>query len=173
MEVVLALGIVAFAIITIVALFGSLNQRAAETMERRAAVGAMDSLKTFLRHQKDFPAVYQWAQGGPKELVFIRFRADANGAPKSTGGTQVRSVWLEKPVANKADYEAAREGRWMGARLKLSATLNPVPSLPATAALYTRASLIFDADLYSIPDPDIFPPNAAPVLSGAVAVRKP
>ncbi len=171
-EVVLAVGILAFAILTILGLFGSLNQRARETTERRTAVGAMDSLANFLRHQNDFSTVYGWPAAGPKKLAFLIYRADDNGNPVASGETQVRARWMELPVIDKANLEAAREGRWIVAELTLSPTLNPIApaSLPASAGAYDKASLVFDIDLFIVPDPDIAPPDP-PILSGALAAQ--
>lgn len=169
-EVVLAIGILAFAAITILGLFGQLYRSDEHVAEMRAAVGAANSLRDHLQNEAGFATVYDWARGGDKELVYASFLADEDGNPDPGGA--VRDEWFALPVADEAAIEATRQGRWLKGVLRPHPTANPVApaSLPAIDS-YPHSYLVMEIDIHVAADPDLAP-TGRPVLNTAIAVHR-
>ncbi len=116
-EVVLALGIVTFALVTVVGLFGGVVGQAGENSERRSLLEAVDAMRGHLDRQP-FATNFNWARNG-HELVYVTFRADANDQP-ATNGQRTLGRWLETNAPDLDTYDSARVGRWVKARLRVS-----------------------------------------------------
>jgi type II secretory pathway pseudopilin PulG len=163
-EVVLAVGIVTFAIIVIVSLFGSLLSRHKEVADRQEAINATGALNAYLETEVTFPVAFSWAKATSHELAYVLHRADGGGAP-SASGTNVVGKWIDATNATASTaMDSAREGKWIKVVLKWNETLNPMAqsALPAQDAGYPEAALVFDATFYLVP-------NAAfPITSNAV-----
>jgi type II secretory pathway pseudopilin PulG len=163
-EVVLAVGIVTFAIIVIVSLFGGLLSRHKEVTDRQEVINAMGALNSHLETGVTFPVAFTWAKANNHELAYVLHRADASGTP-SPSGTNVVGKWIDAgDVASSTAMDSAREGQWIKVVLKWNETLNPMAqsALPAQDAGYPEAALVFDATFYLVP-------NAAfPITSNAV-----
>jgi|GEM_PF-3585308 len=158
-EVVLALGIVAFTVTVSVGLISTLLSSSRESRQRNELTVALDSLQPYLQDDQGFITCYGWAAGGTeKELLYVSYRADTiSGIPKGGGGA-VRSLWLDPasppPGFALADLDAAREGRWVRARLTYSTALMPADTtLPSSVDDFPLAFIAFDAALAVVAEP--------------------
>lgn len=186
-EVTLALGIVAFAMTILLALLGTALDTGGEVTDRREAYQSIDALRQYLADEVEFDDAYEWAKvqtGQP--LVYVSYRVDANGAP-DTDGRAVRSKWLD-PADNPVypDYEAAREGSWIKARLRLDDVQNPIDqaNLQSDADDYPHAYLVFQVEVYEVGAPDLptepwavgtdpdSPPPPKPFFTAPVVARR-
>ncbi len=164
-EVVMAVGIVSFAIVTLLALLGSAFDAGGSVTERREAIRAMDALRHYLNEEVDFDTAYEWAQNADGQwIAYVTYHAEDDGTPEGTpkaGEQSVRSKWFEYDNTGNiapsvyADYEDAREGRWIIVRLLLNEVQNPMEQseLPSDAPDYPHAYLAFKAEIYEAPLP--------------------
>jgi uncharacterized protein (TIGR02598 family) len=162
-EVVLALGIAAFAIITIIGLFGGLLDSNRYNVERREALQSVNSLRAFLNEQeegKTFDEIYGWAQSGAEqELVYVTYRGDTVTRLPDANSREIVAGWFDAgdmPTGISInDLTSAREGRWIKAKLTLLTDLTPDgDALPATADAYPHAYLVFIAKISSVAGPE-------------------
>lgn len=173
-EVVLAIGILAFAITVIVALFASLSNQRRDVSQHREAVLVVATLNTYLNDEVAFETVYDWVQSGSaKELVHVRYRADGNQNPSSTG-EHVISGWFDPASDDLTDYEAARRGNWTKAILAFDGGLHPDSSpLPTASTDWPYAHLLLRVELRAVPDPRFTPgPHAIPITTTTVGVAR-
>ncbi|MCX7869668.1 MAG: hypothetical protein N2322_06925, partial [Terrimicrobiaceae bacterium] len=112
-EVVMALGIVTFALVTVIGLFGGLVTRAGDNTERRSMIEAVDALRGHLL-LSGFTNSYNWARS-TNELLYVNFRADISGQP-AANGQRTLGRWLAVNDNNITAYDEARAGRWIKAR---------------------------------------------------------
>lgn len=169
-EVVLAIGLLSFVAIVILGLFSQLYRSGDYINEMRAAVGASNSLRSYLQEEMTFTKVYDWAKLGSVELVYASFLANEAEDPEANPEMQVLGKWYSSWASEKAAVEGAQQGRWLKAILKPHPTLNPVTPLPVLA-LYSHTYIVFEVDFHVVPDPD-FAPTGRPILTTAVAVQR-
>jgi type II secretory pathway pseudopilin PulG len=162
-EVVLALGIVAFAVTVIFALLGTLTSSDQENRERKELIAAVDGLHQYLQKDVPFDTAFLWAKENTRpELIYVTYRARRDTAAPDPGSVSVRSVCFESgsppyPIEN---LEAAREGRWVKARLVFSPDLTPDgTALPANADDFDSASLVFNAQMAAVAEPTLAVPD--------------
>lgn len=170
-EVVLAIGILSFVVAIIVALFSQLYRSGDQVNATRSAIGAASSLKDYLQSEETFDTVYGWAGGSGEDLAYASFLADEAGDPAMDPDGQVQGKWYSSWAGEKADIQGPQQGRWLKARLRRHPTLNPGGgTLPALSA-YPHSYIVFEADIYSIEDPDLTP-MGRPVLSTSIVVHR-
>ena len=173
-EVVLALGISVFAMVTILGLFASFVESDQDIAERRELIEAIDPLNNYLENEVKFNNVFAWFMGGArKELYYVTYRVDQNGDPDAEGD-EVISTWLDPtiptsgspsaPSNNPDDYKVSREGYWVRARINISpanpTTANVVEN--STTTTYPHAYLVLEVELESLPpDPAVVMPAEA------------
>lgn len=150
-EVVLAIGIVSFALLTVLNLFGGMMKSSNDNSHRREFAEAVDALRSSLTDTNfagSFSNVLTWA-GNNKELVYVTYKANDDGTPNATSET-VTGKWIDPAAGSTATYDAARSGRWLRARLQVS------PSNPGGTNLanYARSMVFLQADLDSLATPD-------------------
>jgi hypothetical protein len=166
------LGVTAFALVTLLGLMGTLLKTSGEVTDHRDGTHAFDALHDYLNEGREFNAVYTWAlDDSSKELVYVTYRVDSEGNP-SASGKSAHAIWLDD-FSVKADYESAREGRWIKVLLTLDDELTPVPKseLPPSEADYPHAYLVFRAEAYEVPDPGVNPASS-PLFITSVAARR-
>ncbi len=169
-EVVLAIGILAFVVAVVIGLFSQLYRSGDQVNDMRAAIGAANSLRSHLQDETEFSTVYGWATDGSVEMVFASFLADDNGDPNVDTEGQVLGKWYSDWQTESAAVEAARQGRWLKGVLRPHPTANPVTTLPELAS-YPHPYLVFDVEIFVVADPDLTP-TGRPVLNTAVAVQR-
>jgi len=150
-EVVIALGVVAFALLTIIGVFGGVLRTSEDNTDRQAMADSVAALRSYL-NSTDFAATYDWAKDR-KELLYVTYRAEEGGEP-NPASSQVISKWMPAEATDAADLEAAREGRWIRARLGVSPSNPGGTNLPAVDA-YARAGLFILAELDSVESPAV------------------
>jgi len=169
-EVTLALGIVAFGLLSILGVYSGMLGQAAENTDRRDIGEATDALRAELNENFDFSTVFDWIKSDdPKQLVYVTFRANDAGEPDPTGD-RILSTWLDD-WADWADYETAREGRWLKAELRLAPNNNP-SDLPANSADYPSALLLVQMQMAAVPTPDIPLNTPESLISGQIGVLR-
>ena len=150
-EVVIALGVASFALLTIIGVFGGVLRTSEENTDRQALADSVDTLRSYL-NATNFSATYDWVKGG-KELLYVTYKADADGEPDPASSV-VSSRWMPDDAPDVAALEAAREGRWIRARLGVSPSNPGGTNLPALNA-YTKAGLFILAELDSVEAPGV------------------
>lgn len=151
-EVVLAIGIVSFALLAVMGIFGGLMKSSDENTQRREIAEAVDSLRRELR-QSDFETAYQWVREG-KTLYYLAYHAGDSNIP-DPNSPHVAGKWFESPpVTNLALMEAARSGRWVRAQLKVSPSNPGGTNLPGISSNYSRASVLALVLLDSVSSPN-------------------
>jgi type II secretory pathway pseudopilin PulG len=150
-EVVMAVGIVSFALLAIVGLFGTVIGKAGDNAERRSMLEAVDTMRGYLLNN-DFTNVYNWAKTGTNEFVFVAYRADDNGNPNKDG-KRTLGTWMPANAANTSDYELARVGSWVKARIGVSPANPSGTNLPAQATDYTSGVLAVLVQMDSVAQP--------------------
>lgn len=161
-EVVLAIGIVSFAMLVVIGLFGGVMKSSDENTQRRELAEAVDSLRRTFQTE-DFDKAAGWVSGG-QTLFYVTYRADDNGAPKTNGAT-VAAKWMPSTNPDLQSYDAARLGRWVRAKLRVSPS-DPRGTNLSAPPIQQRASLWALATLDSIAVPN----TNLPVSSGTVEI---
>lgn len=174
-EVVLALGIASFSLVVMLGVFGSVVKVRGDNVNRTEAYRSIYALQGQMNEPGAFPEVYGWMQGGAKELVFVRYKADAAGLPSATG-ERYRSQWLA-PVDVTAAMEGAMEGRWIKANLTWDDRSNvnsmKQSELPASADLYTGGQATLEVKLYPVPSPSFtISADAKPTLTTSLTLTR-
>ncbi len=152
------MGIVSFGLLSIVGVYGGMLTNSRDNVDRREAGEAIDALRTVLNEREDFATVFDWTRAGNKELVYVNYRAnstDSTGSPDSNGDS-VMGIWIDPsspPSGYPSSFEAAREGRWIKAKLQVSPNNLP-EALSGSAVDYTKSLLIVQVDLEPVPVPD-------------------
>ncbi len=160
-EVVLAIGIVSFAIITILGIFGNVLKSSDSNTERRELAEAIDSLRRTFQTES-FNTSYGWVTGN-KTLLYVTYHANDTGQP-TPGAKDIIAKWMDpaNPPQPLAQFDAARSGRWIRAKLRLSPSNPGGTSLPSNPDDYDRALIMAAVTLDTIATPD---PNAPSVSS--------
>lgn len=150
-EVVIAIGIVSFALLVLVAVFGGVLRTSDDNADRQEIAESVNSLRGYLS-ASDFATVYGWTQSG-KELLYVTYKAGPDGTP-NPAASEVSSKWMAADASNITSLDAARSGRWIRARLGVSPSNPGGTSLPALAS-YARASLFVLAEMDYVETPSV------------------
>ena len=158
-EVVIALGIVSFALLAILGFFGGIIRTSGDNAQRRDLTEVVDSLRTTLNDTSfttDFTTLCQWAVN-KKELLYVTYQTSSNGDPVTvTSGTNtVIGKWLNPDDATTKDqlanYDKARTGPWIRARLSVSPSNPGGTTPPSPDKPFPQASLFVITDIYPVP----------------------
>lgn len=169
-EVVIAIGIVGFAILAMSGLFGTVLSNSKGNADRRALLESVDSLHSYLNEEKDFASVYEWAKSGTN-LFYVTYKSDTNGSPDAEA-TEVRSLWFDH-VTNAQQYSAAQNGRWVKAHLQLAPSNNPgaITALPDHLSNFSGSYLVLHVSLQTVSDPSQVSTNSVPLWIPVVVRR--
>ena len=148
-EVVLAIGIVSFALLTTIGLFGGIMKTSGDNTRRREMTEAVASLRSHL-NGTNFDTAYDWTKSG-KEFLYLTYKADTNGSPDSNSESVV-GKWTNADAAGLDAYESARSGHWLRAKLSVSPSNPGGTNLPASSG-YTRAVFFVLADISAVAIP--------------------
>jgi len=164
-EVVLAVGIFAFAIVVLGGLYGNLMARHQENKDRQKSARALAALNEYLARPGSFAKVSEWlpSADSTRVLHYVLFRANAQGEPDG-GSDLLTARWVDgaggqngEPTA--ASLDAVREDGWIRAVLQRNQRNSGT------------AALLIDAKLYAVPFPSHqLPANALPVVVAPVVV---
>ncbi len=176
-EVVLAIGIVSFALLAIFGLFSHLSTQAAESAKTREAINSLASLRSFLDTEPDFDTVYGWAanQTADKELVHVTYGVDDAGDPATPDqATRTVSKWFDpdQSASALAAANAVREGSCVKAVLSGQSNLQPVTPLPATPTSYNSSYVVLSASLYALPEPSATLDREVPAMVVPIPVSR-
>lgn len=157
-EVVIAIGVVSFAVLSVVGLFGGIMQTAGNNTNRRELANGYGSLRYFLEN-KGFTKAFQWAGGG-QELMYVTYRSDNKGDP-SEDSDVIAAKWLDPDEDDATTFETARVGRWIKAKLAVSPS-NPGGTSVGSLEDYKSGCLfvVADIDVVAIPDQPMPDPPA-------------
>lgn len=156
-EIVLAVGIVAFALVTIFGLFGSALRSSTDTLSEVEAINTRGSLSRFLQERSggsNFPASYDLLKGESFWDLYAFSVNDAHG--------------LAEQVVYRADdpdlpaTSAARTGRLLRARVRVSPNFLlqggnqtagnlTAGDLPADVNSFSNAKLGVSVTVYDVP----------------------
>jgi uncharacterized protein (TIGR02598 family) len=169
-EVVIAIGIVSFALLSVIGVFGGVIRTSKDNADRRSLTEAVDALRASLNDTNfvTFSTLYGWVQTN-KQLMYITFYADSNGVP-AANSSYVVSQWIDPSSVNLSTYDTYRSGNWLKAKLTVSSSNPGGTNLPAIAS-YTRASLFVTASIDSVATTNQALPNN-PRLNITIAVRR-
>lgn len=155
-EVVIAISIISFAIVAIFGVVGSVTGQFADVRTKRAFSGAIGCLSEYFNNPQNLNSVLDWAQGSGTTVFIASYRADSDGAPSLDG----KSMRIEcRPAdgwtadSNFSAFEAARQGPWVGASIRLDTNLTTAATIPATLSKFTNGCLVFQARLSRSPGP--------------------
>lgn len=166
-EVVLAIGIVSFALLTIIGLFGGMMKSSGDNTQHREMTEAVDALRSCL-NATNFASAYDWVKNG-KEFLYLTYKTGSNGTPDPNSQT-VAGIWTNADATGLDVYEPARSGRWLRAKLSVSPSNPGGTNLPAVSS-YTRATLFVQADIFPVAGPGQIVTNASP-LQSIIAVQR-
>jgi hypothetical protein len=168
-EVVIAIGIVGFAILAMFGLFGTVLSNSRGNADRRVLLESVDSLHSYLNEEKDFASVYEWAKSGT-DLFYVTYKSDTNGSPDAEA-TEVRSLWFDD-VTDAQQYSAAQNGPWVKAHLKLATSNNPggITALPDLLD-FSGSYLVLLVSLQTVSDPSQVSTNSVPLWIPVVVRR--
>jgi type II secretory pathway pseudopilin PulG len=167
-EVVLAIGIVSFALLTIIGLFGGIMKSSGDNSRRREMAETVDSLRSFL-NRTNFDTAYGWVRSN-KEFLYLTYRVGSNGIP-DTNSQVVGGLWTNADASGLEAYELARSGSWLRARLGVSPSNPGGTNLPAAAGNYSRASLFVLADIAPVAGTTQTATNSSRLQSTMVITR--
>lgn len=183
-EVVIAVGVFAFVLVSNYALFGLSVDQIRDVGDRDAAVRAASALREGLRTQP-LANVVSYAKNSGQAFIYnyraslteTRSDADKTPVPHPGAGTAGRDYKVVPAVrfANNAyinEEERAREGTLLVAKMSLSSA-NPLQTLPADGATYAPAALALRVEFYetgSVTAP--LPANARPVYTCTVTYMR-
>lgn len=167
-EVVLAIGVVAFALIAVISLFSVLMQSSKENSKRRELAEAVDSLRAYLNDEAGFAQSFTLATSGAN-LLYVTYRVDLNGLPDANGET-VTGRWTNPADPELSLLESARSGRWLNAKLSISPS-NPGGIATGAPASYPCATLFVLAEIEATSLPGQ-PIPGEPRLQSTIAVLR-
>lgn len=150
MEVVLAIGVVSFALLTIIGLFGGVIKTSADNLQRREIAEAVDSLRAFLNEEAGFTNAYNWARNNAS-LLYVTYKSDPNLLP-DPNSKKVVGKWTNTTTGLEA-IDAARSGRWVRARLSVSPSNPGGSTLPDISTFTNRALIFVTADFETLAQP--------------------
>jgi len=178
-EVVLALGIVTFALLSIVGITSHLMESAKWNFERQRILSAVDSLRGYLNEQ-DFQEVYEWARegntlgasGDARQLAYLVYDSDVDGTPQSEG-TEVRGQWFEDMSADYSSYRLASRVPWIKASLRVAPVGNPggLTTLPDLAS-FDHSWICVQADFWVAPDLAVELADDLPTFTTNLVIRR-
>jgi len=164
-EVSIAIGIVAIALVSILGTYGSLQSQSGDSNMRDDAAFATNSIRNYLQGKKGLDSILsEIISEGESELIFFSYRGVE---PKQPDGlaqniysfcTDLNSNWLAQetfPGVTNAEIEEARDGQMYRAVLKLNESVNPVEQsdLDPNPENYHHGFIALQLSLYDIYDP--------------------
>lgn len=174
-EVMIAVGIVAFTVTVSVGLISTFMASSRDNRDRSEIAAALNGLRSYLQEKVGFDTCYSWAANdSAPELVYVTYRAnESTGAPNGDSSF-VHSVWFDpaSPPYPISQLEVAREGRWVKARLTYAENLMP-DGTTATGSTgdFPHAHLIFEVGLAVVAQPT-FPVPPRPTLESPIVVNR-
>jgi type II secretory pathway pseudopilin PulG len=179
-EVLLAVGVVGFALLAIFALVGGSLNANSEAATQQEALGVSNALKNYLNEQvkkNGFSTVYGWIKGGSTPELYGYNVAEATGSQSAQG--VIRNAVNDSGVIGTE--KTKRTGRLFRIQLSLSPNM-PIMTAAGTSPTYvshpTAGDLPSNADNYleavlpiqvlmkSVPDVEVAPqPNSRAVLT--------
>ncbi len=161
MEVVLALGVVAFALMAIFGMFGMSLRSTSETTSQQEVLGLSRSVGDFLRstntaYGAGFDNVSKWISDGTDPGLFVFVTADGS----VTNG-------LSNNIAQAASSLTNRSGRLFRMVPTLSSN---VPGINAIADIATNAFIPLQIKVYAVPTVETAVSNRQPVFTYETAV---
>jgi type II secretory pathway pseudopilin PulG len=149
-EVTLALGIVAFGLISILGAYGSLQSRSSNSDMRDNATFAVNSIQNYLQGQKEFEVIFDKIKEGNLELVFFNYRGAEPDQPDVLGDNLYS--YCAELDSDWKNWETPRYGKMFRAVLELDETVNPVKQseLGAEANEYAHGYLALQLSLYDV-----------------------
>jgi hypothetical protein len=168
----MAVGIIASALLIIVALFGTLIKGQREAIEDKVVVDSLGAFNSFLESEVSFDDAFEWATGEGR-LLYAQYLSDSQGE-SSTVGRNHRAKWMKENDTAISQISSAEVRRWIVAVLKWDEKLNPVPAatLPEDPGDYLETTLIFSAEFYVLSSPNQEIANLQPALTATVAVNR-
>jgi Tfp pilus assembly protein PilV len=175
-EVVLAVGIFSFALVSILYLFGGLLDNASALSKRREALAMSESLRNYLNFRsatnsaRDWSNAYQILADGTNANLYGRATkwnwtnnsADANSR-------DVTFHWTTN-VSDLAAQEDARSGPLYRVKLELAPN-NATNALPTSASAYPFPLVIARASFYAVGQTGgSLPANSTPSASAVIPV---
>jgi len=160
-EVIIAIGLVATVMVTLVTLAGYIYGISREIRAKQEALRLMGAVESYVA-SADFDTVYGWAAAG-EDLVAYRYWGDPVATPRLdgtpvpyAGAPDGQLVVSARPDDDPllADDLAQIDGYLFRFQLSLSEE-NPEPDpsqLPATAAAYGEPVIVFDVAAATLPD---------------------
>lgn len=149
-EVAIAIGIVAFGLVSILGAYSSIQSHAGDSAMRDDATFAINSIRNYLQAEKGFDSVFDEIKNGTVELVFFTYRGtdsdhpDVNAQNLYNHCATLDSDW--------EDLEKSRDGQMFRIVLDLDETVNPVSrsELAGEVDNYEHAYLALRFSLYDI-----------------------
>lgn len=170
-EVVLAIGIVSFALLAVIGMFGGLISNAGDNAQRRGILEAVDSLRGYLITE-GFDNSYNWARAN-QQLLFVSYKAGASSDNPDPNGPRVLGRWMPASATSPppSAFEAARVGQWVRARLSVSPSNPAGTAVPPTPDAYEAAMLAVLAEMDTVSTPSQ-PLPASPRIRTTIGVTR-
>lgn len=178
-EVVLAVGIFAFALVSILYLFGGLMDNASALAKRREALAMSESLRNFLNFRSvtnsgaDWEKAYQLVfDGADAGLYGMAAKWNVtNGAPDPTS-KEITFLWSTN-TGDISTWEPARMGPLYRVKLELATSNNPTNSLPPSAVNYPYPLIVARATFFTVGRVGgSLPSSASPAASAIIPVLR-
>jgi len=157
-EVVLAVGIVSFALLAIFGMFGVSLKSSSETISQHEVLGLTRSLNDFLRSTNPaagFSNVSNWIGNDPGIYCFV-----------ATNGTITNGLGTDSGFVSGT---SSRSGRLFRAVLSLSSN---APGITSLADVATNAILPIQVRFYSVPSAGLSVSNLQPVYTYDTAISR-
>ena len=157
-EVVLAVGIVSFALLAIFGMFGVSLKTSADTISQQEVAGMTRSLNDFLRSTNPaagFSNVSNWIGNDPGIYCFV-----------ATNGTITNGLGTDSGFVSGT---SSRSGRLFRAVLSLSSN---APGITSLADVATNAILPIQVRFYSVPSAGLSVSNLQPVYTYDTAISR-
>ncbi len=157
-EVVLAVGIVSFALLAIFGMFGVSLKTSADTISQQEVAGMTRSLNDFLRTTNPatgFSNVSNWIGNDPGIYCFV-----------ATNGTITNGLGTDSGFVSGT---SSRSGRLFRAVLSLSSN---APGITSLADVATNAILPIQVRFYSVPSAGLSVSNLQPVYTYDTAISR-
>ncbi len=149
-EVVIAVALFSFALVSILILFGNLINNADGLAKRREAMSMAESLRDHLNFRgtnagKDWSnALEKISNGSAADLYGMAVRWDWSNNEKNANSDQTKYIWTNG--SGVASYDDARTGPLYRVKLELASSNSPGTNL----ANYTNALIVAQATFYSV-----------------------
>ena len=157
-EVVLAVGIVSFALLAIFGMFGVSLKTSADTISQQEVAGMTRSLNDFLRTTNPatgFSNVSNWIGNDPGIYCFV-----------ATNGTITNGLGTDSGFVSGT---SSRSGRLFRAVISLSPN---APGITSLADVATNAILPIQVRFYSVPSAGLSVSNLQPVYTYDTAISR-